>query len=273
LRPLHKCLSVECNEFEINNDLQEKAMTDENRFVKRTYREHMKSTDLTYFQVKEEQTDLYIGVGDYSEKLYQTVKTAVCRLRSELEAYIRRQPEFLLSLVPVEPLIPAPMIVQDMCHAAKLANVGPMAAVAGAFSKWVGQELLAYTSEIIIENGGDIWMNSSQERIISIFCGDSPLSGKLAVRIRANGSCMGVCTSSGTIGHSLSFGCSDAAMIIASDASLADAAATVLGNAVKTAADIEMAFGQVKKITGISGALVVIGDHLGAWGEIELVSM
>ena len=248
-------------------------MTDENRYLKRTYREHMKSSDLTYFHIKEEQTDLYIGVGDYSEKLYETAKTTVRRLRGELEAYLRRQPEFLLSLVPIEPLMPAPMIVQDMCQAAKLSNVGPMAAVAGAFSKWVGQELLAYTSEIIIENGGDIWMNSNQERIISVFCGDSPLNGKLAVRIRANGSCLGICTSSGTIGHSLSFGRSDAAMIIAKDASLADAAATVLGNAVKTAADIEMALSEVKKITGISGVLVVIGEHLGALGDIELVSL
>jgi ApbE superfamily uncharacterized protein (UPF0280 family) len=233
----------------------------------RFYRESFKAGNLKYFQAASGQTDLFIGA---ETDLSEEALNAVVHYRSELEGYIRRHPEFLHSLVPVTPASDAPMIVRDMCAAADLAGVGPMAAVAGAVAKHVGCELLRMSREIIVENGGDIFIHSLSDRKIGIYAGNSPLSGKLAVLVRKKDFPCGICTSSGTVGHSLSFGKADAAVIIAPDASLADACATALGNRVRTADDIEEALGFARSVPGVTGALVIIGDALGAWGSIEL---
>lgn len=232
------------------------------------YRDSMKAPDLCFFTVTVKQTDLYIGaIRDLTEKALAIVSY----YRGQLEAYIQRHPQFLHSLVPVEPLSGAPLIALDMCHAARLAGVGPMAAVAGALSKFVGQELEQYSREIIIENGGDLYLAGSRERRVGIYAGSSPLSGRLAVRIDKAALPCGVCTSSGTVGHSLSYGKADAAMVISRDASLADACATALGNKVKSAEDIEKALEEIMGIPGVTGCLVIIGQSLGIKGEVELV--
>lgn len=235
--------------------------------TERFYRESFKAEDLVFFKACVEQTDLYIGARQNKEDL---AKDLIREFRSELTGYIQRDPRLLSSLVPIDPLKGAPLIVLDMCHAASLANVGPMAAVAGAFSKFVGQELLRFSDEIIVENGGDIFLRSLKARSIGIYAGHSPLSNQLALRIYGSEAPCGICTSSGTVGHSLSFGKADAAVVIHPDASVADACATALGNKVSKAEDIEPALEEISRIAGFKGALVIIGEALGAIGEIEL---
>ena len=82
---------------------------------------------------------------------------------------------------------------------------------------------------------------------------------------------LGVCTSSGTVSHSLSFGKADAALIISFDAALADAAATAAGNAVKNKDYIEKGINLAKSIDGVKGVLIIVGDKMGTWGEIKLI--
>ena len=82
-----------------------------------------------------------------------------------------------------------------------------------------------------------------------------------------------ICTSSGTVGHSLSFGLADAVVILSKDACLADATATAVGNLVRTPEDIERALKKVQAIKGISGALIIAGKSMGAWGQIKLVKL
>lgn len=98
-----------------------------------------------------------------------------------------------------------------------------------------------------------------------------PLSNRLAVAIAPQGHAFGVCTSSGTVGPSLSLGRADAAMIIAPSAILADAAATAAGNRVQTAADLEAALAWARQIPGVSGVLLIKDDKLALWGECRLV--
>ena len=162
-------------------------------------------------------------------------------------------------------------IIKDMCQAAQKCGVGPMAAVAGAIAQYVGQDLSKLSREIIVENGGDIYIKSNKERIIGVYAGDSPLSGKIGIRIEPEDCPLGVCTSSGKIGHSLSFGRADAVVIISKSAVLADAAATAIGNMVKKVEDIQRGVNTAKNIEGVSGVLVIMEDKLGAWGNIELV--
>jgi len=164
-------------------------------------------------------------------------------------------------------------IIKDMRQAAQKCGVGPMAAVAGAIAQYVGQDLSKLSREIIVENGGDIYIKSNKERIIGVYAGDSPLSGKIGIRIKPEDCPLGVCTSSGKIGHSLSFGRADAVVIISKSAVLADAAATAIGNMVKKVEDIQRGVNTAKNIEGVSGVLVIMEDKLGAWGNIELVKL
>jgi hypothetical protein len=133
----------------------------------------------------------------------------------------------------------------------------------------VGRELLKKSREVIVENGGDIFLSTKKGRLVAVFAGDSPLSGRIALKISPGE--VGVCTSSGTVGHSLSFGKADAVVVVSPDTLLADAAATALGNRVRSEEDIKKALHFAQEIPGIKGVVVVKGEKLGAWGEVELV--
>jgi ApbE superfamily uncharacterized protein (UPF0280 family) len=158
-----------------------------------------------------------------------------------------------------------------MAAASSKVGVGPMAAVAGAFAEHVGKGLLRYSDEVIVENGGDIYIRSKKSRLIGVYAGDSPLSGKVALRIEPGDTPLGVCTSSGTVGHSLSFGRADAAIVLAQSAALADAAATAVGNLVQSEEDLARAVDFVKPVEGIMGIAVIMGGKMAAWGRVNLV--
>lgn len=239
-------------------------------YQERVYRNLFKGANLQFFDVCVQETDLRIGA---NVSLYDQASLAVKKYRAQLEAYIKMFPEFLTSLEPLQSQPGAPLIIERMCAAAEKAGVGPMAAVAGAVSELVGLELLAHTGEIIVENGGDIFLKTESIRKVGIFAGTSPFSEKIALEIAPEKTPLGICTSSGTIGHSLSFGKADAAVIVSGDTFLADAAATAAGNIVKTPGDIERALEFAAEIEGVKGALIIIGDKIGAWGDIKLVRL
>ena len=144
-----------------------------------------------------------------------------------------------------------------------------MAAVAGTVAEYVGKDLLKFSSEVIVENGGDIFVKTKRIKKIGIFAGKSAYTGKLALEIPAG--IWGVCTSSGTVGPSLSFGRADAAVVVCNSAILADAWATRLGNMVKTSDDIEKILNFVKDKPEIKGVVLILGEKIGVWGNIKLV--
>jgi len=148
-----------------------------------------------------------------------------------------------------------------------------MAAVAGAIAEFVGNELLVYSPEIIIENGGDIYLKSLKKRIIGIYAGKSPLSGKIGLEIDDKNTPLGICTSSGTVGHSLSFGQADAVVVLAQSATLADAAATAIGNVIKQPDDINKGIELANNIKGLRGAVLIKNDTIGMWGEIKICQL
>jgi len=99
------------------------------------------------------------------------------------------------------------------------------------------------------------------------------LSQKVGIKIPAEDTPIGVCTSSGKIGHSLSFGRADAVVVLSRDAALADAAATAVGNAVKTGDEIEKGIHLARRIPGVLGVVIVVDDRIGAWGKVQLVKL
>ena len=164
-------------------------------------------------------------------------------------------------------------LIQAMAVAGKTAGVGPMAAVAGALAEFIGWDLIRKSKELIVENGGDIFLASGQERTVSIFAGHSPFSHRIGIRIKPDRTPLGICTSSGTVGHSLSFGKCDAVTVLSSSTALADAAATAAGNRVQTPGEIQKGLDCLASIPGVQGGLIIVGDSMGAWGDLELVKL
>ena len=233
----------------------------------RTYRHWVKGKDLVSFNVVVKETDLSVRA---SKNLKSKTLRLVLKYRGALERYIERHPLFLTSLEPLPGDEDAPLIVKSMLESAIKAGVGPMAAVAGAIAEFVGTELLAFSPEVIIENGGDIYLKSLKKRKVGIYAGKSPLSGKIILEIEAKETPLGICTSSGTVGHSLSFGKADAVVVLAKSATLADAAATAIGNLIKQPEDIPEGIEFARSIKGLKGLLIIKDDKVGLWGEIKL---
>lgn len=241
----------------------------------RIYRNIYRNSDLYHFQVMVEETDLDIAVRKerYDAKIMELAYAVVRKERDLLKEYIKRDPVFLTTLEPYQPLSGAPYSVVEMSKAAQLAGVGPMAAVAGYFSETVGKKLAAFSSEVIVENGGDIWLKTRKIRQVGIFAGNSPFTYRIALEINPDHSPLGICTSSATVGHSLSFGKADAMVIVSTSAALADAVATAACNMVKSASDMERAVNFALDIPGVTGALCILGQKMAAGGKIKLVPM
>ena len=233
----------------------------------RTYRHWIKGDDLISFNVTVKETDLYIRA---STNLKRKAHRLVLKYRDALERYIERHPTFLTSLESLPVDANAPHIVRAMSEAASKAGVGPMASVAGAIAEFVGTELLDFSPEVIVENGGDIYLKSLDKRVIGIYAGKSPLSGKVRLEIAGADTPLGICTSSGTVGHSLSYGKADAVMVLSPSATLADAAATAITNLIKQPGDIPDGIELAKGIEGISGVIIIVGDHTGLWGKVKI---
>ncbi len=240
--------------------------TNKIEYKERKYRNLIEGKDLIPFQVKEAESDLYIKA---NQELSFYARQMLLNFRGQIESYIDSHPLFKSTLLPYSQDKKAPEIIKSMIHTTALCGVGPMAAVAGAIAEFVGKELLNYSSEVIVENGGDIFIKSNKVRKVSIFAGRSPFSQRIILKIGAKENYIGVCTSSGIVGPSLSFGKADAVTIISDSVLLADAAATAVGNIVKTRKDIEQGLIYAQKIKGAKGVVIIKDDKIGLWGEVN----
>ena len=236
----------------------------------RTYRHWIKDKDLLSFNVVVKETDLYIRA---SINLKRKAIKLVSKYRLILERYIERYPAFLTSLKPLPVAEDAPHIVREMAESARKVGVGPMASVAGAIAEFVGSELAAFSPEIIVENGGDIYLRSSTERTVGIYAGKSPLTGKIGLKINGQNTPLGICTSSGTVGHSLSYGKADAVIVLSKSATLADAAATAIANLISQPSDIQKGIEFAQGIDGLKGVVIIKDDNIGLWGEVKVCQM
>lgn len=229
---------------------------------------HKQKGDWEVFETRYRETDLWIRA---QRNLERQALEAVLKYRRQIEEAIIRHPGFLQSLRPLPDNPLAPRIVRRMLRAARAAGVGPMAAVAGAMAQAVAEDLQPCSPSIVIENGGDCYLNLQETVTVGIYAGPaSPFADRIILRFEAHRFPLAVCTSSGTIGHSLSFGKADAVTVVSKDGALADAAATAIGNLVKTRQDVSVALEAAASMEGIEGALVMIGDRLGLWGDLEL---
>jgi ApbE superfamily uncharacterized protein (UPF0280 family) len=239
-------------------------------YGERTYRRRAHARGLISFSVAVKETDLWVST---ERPLEKETRDLILNCRIQLESYIHSHPDFLTSLLPLPEDPYAPPMVKEMMGATERLGVGPMAAVAGAVAQCVGRGLLSLAGQAIVENGGDIFLKADRPVTVSIFAGTSPLSERIGLLVPVRQMPLGVCSSSGTVGHSLSMGVADAACVISPSAALADGAATALGNKIRHQRDLEKATAWASQIEGILGGVVILKERLAAWGDIELVEL
>ncbi len=199
-------------------------------------------------------------------------------LRKPIENYIKKNPEFLTSLKPIEPKKYAPEIIKKMCFVSQKTGVGPMSAVAGTIAEFLGYKILNWIEKenfkkfLIIENGGDIFAYIDEPINIAIYASEtSPFTGKLILKINLLNQPLGICTSSGTVGHSLSFGSSDAVIIISNSASFSDTLATATGNLVKTESDIKTAVEFAKSFNETIFVCIIKNKTISFWSKTDKI--
>jgi ApbE superfamily uncharacterized protein (UPF0280 family) len=243
---------------------------EKNQSQQRTYRNLVLKDNLVDFRVTVKETDLFVQA---LKPLEDITRELVLENRGYIENYIERHPEFARTLKPWRVRGPEPKIINEMALAGEKAGVGPMAAVAGAIAEHVGSGLLKHSDEVVVENGGDVFLRLNNPVTIGIFAGTSPLSLRMGICVDSKERPISVCTSSGTIGHSLSLGKADAVCVVSDSCSLADAAATSIGNRVTSKSHIQSAIDFGKHIEGVRGIVVIIGNDVGIWGKLKVVPL
>ena len=239
------------------------------KYQPRFYRDWGKAKDLHFTRISAKETDLSILT---NKKLDQDfIKEKIRSYRWDIESYIDKDRKFLVSLKPIAVELDAAPIIKAMEYASRIANVGPMSAVAGAIAQFLGEDLVKKGyKDIIIENGGDIFIKTRKSRIIGVYAGSSKLSKNLNLKIKPKDTPLGICASSGTVGHSLSFGSADCVIILSKSAKIADSVATATGNLVKSKDDLKRAVDFARSVKGVKGVLIIINNNLVVSGDIEL---
>lgn len=238
-----------------------------NKYEKRFYRDWSRQKDLHLTHIVAKETDLQILTDKKLDRDF--IEERIRQYRWDIENYINRDRKFLTALKPLGVELTAPAIIKEMAKCAKEANVGPMATVAGAIAEFLGKDLLKKSyKNIIIENGGDIFLKTTRLRKIGIYAGKSKLWNGLCLKINPGASPVGICTSSGTIGHSLSFGIADAVIILSKSAILSDAIATATANRIKSKLYLQEALNFARSIKGVHGVVIILRNKLMSWGKI-----
>jgi ApbE superfamily uncharacterized protein (UPF0280 family) len=191
-------------------------------------------------------------------------KEGIMAARQELEAYIARDPFFAITFDPCMPE-EGGRVVTRMADAARRAGVGPMAAVAGTIA-WSGIEAMegAGARFGVIDNGGDIALIADRELRVGLHAGGSPLSDRFAFLIPPGGGIRGICTSSATVGPSISLGVADAVTVFSPDVASADAWATAICNEIRPG-DHRI----LERLDGaaITAVVAILGEEIVRWGH------
>jgi len=207
-----------------------------------------------------------------NERAVKTAISSIKRHRKELEEYVRNHPRFLYSLSPV-PVSEGPLVVRLMADAAEKANVGPMAAVAGVLADLAVKDMTLDGSEVaVVENGGEVSAISNIPIDVALSAGDSPLSRTFGFRLKDFP--IGVATTSGLFSHALSFGEAEAVTVFSTNAGLADAAATAIGNLIKGEnchGAIERGINKALSIHEVEGVLIIYRGMVGKAGRIPQI--
>lgn len=189
--------------------------------------------------------------------------------RTLIENYIKKDKFFESTLEPIKVKKTAPKIIKLMAEGAEIANVGPMAAVAGVIAEFICRRLVKEGAKVaIVENGGDIFAITNSPIKVGLFSGNNKLSGKLAFELNKKNTPISICSSSSFLGHSLSFGKCDLATVFSKKSYIADAVATAVCNKVKKVSDIKKILDWGIKLNSVEGIIIIKNNKIGMIGHI-----
>lgn len=232
---------------------------------------YVKDEKLQIYEVIYKETKLIVTT---EKNLSNKILKWIISFRKPLEKYIQSHPEFFTSLKPLTPDKSAPEIVKHMCNITTKVGVGPMASVAGTIAEYVGKKLLYSQKKVIIENGGDIFVYFDRPIVVGIYAGEhSPFSHKVKIKINLVNQPLGICTSSGTVGRSLSFGTADAVTVVSNSASFSDAVATATGNIVKTEKNLHKAVEFAKSFPETMFVSVIKNKSIAIWSRKDFCEL
>ena len=247
---------------------EEKGDTGPERCAERFYRAWATGRGLVGFEVAIAESDLQVFA---EHNLTGPAMDAIRRVRRDIELYAATSDGFITTLEPMTATPGAPDPVRRMCGAAAQYGVGPMAAVAGTVAEYVGRALIGASPRVLVENGGDIFFAAEEPPTFGLYAGKrSPFTGRVRFAPREL-TAGGVCTSSGTVGHSLSFGRADAVVVLSPNTALADAAATAIGNTIRGPDDVQRAIDIEQERGLLDGLIIAVDDKLGVWGALEIL--
>ena len=198
-------------------------------------------------------------------------------IRSDLKSYIAKNQDFLLSMEPLklneENL---PLIIKTMYKSSLKSDVGPMACVAGTISELSLNYLIENNSKnSIVENGGDIALINNKTALCGIYSNNEILGNEIAFEIRPRKRPLGICTSSGKIGHSISFGLSDSVTVIGDSPSIADGLATRIANDVTGETSEDKVANALETSENFreffKGMLIICDDNIGTIGKLPKI--
>ena len=231
------------------------------------YRNKISAEGRYSFRVDYKYSGLYIMCDrDISSELEE----AILSFYRDIEMIIAGQPDFEKSLVPIKTGKDLPMTIKEMCCAGEVFNVGPMASIAGALCDHLAKNLTDRCNFLMIENGGDVYIKSNVPFEVGIFTKNIYFKDKLTLLIEAGQTPCGICSSSGSFGHSLSLGKSDLVTVLSRTATTADAAATAIANTINSEEDINEAIARFSRYSEIEGLIIIKNKRIGLWGKLQL---
>ena len=198
------------------------------------------------------------------------LEEAISSFYRDIEMIIAGQPDFEKSLVPIKAGKDLPRIIKEMCDAGEVFSVGPMASVAGALCDHLAKSLMGRCGFLMIENGGDVYIKSSDPLEVGIFTKNIYFRDRLTLLVEAGQTPCGICSSSGSFGHSLSLGKSDLVTVLSRTATIADAAATSIANTINSEEDIDEAITRFSQYKEVDGLIIIKNKRIGLWGKLQL---
>jgi len=225
------------------------------------YRNFINLEDFYKIEINYKFTDILI----LSDKKLDEPKILkeIKKIYEKIEYYSIKRPLFLSSLFPISP---DNSYFKEIFIYSNKTKIGPLAGIAGFFAKKISEFIIKEYSpkNLIIENGGDIFLKKEEESKILIYAGNSPLSMKIGIKLPKGE--YGIATSSKTVGHSISFGNADAITVITKDPLISDFYATYFGNMIKTDEDYKKVFKISKKLKEIKGLVIIFKNKIGIYG-------
>ena len=222
------------------------------------------------------ETDIWVAFDVFSkvskDEILRFVDNKCRSLRKLLEDYFLISPEFEHSLKPLKVPATAPELIRKLADGSVKTDVGPMAGIAGAFAEEIGKacKIEFGFKEIMIENGGDNYLDVLTDIYVKLYAGEHPLSNKIKLIIEAKDSPLGLCASSGKFGHSKSFGKADLVSVACKNTILADQYATAFANKIHESNDINTVLLEASTIPEIIHIAIFMDDKFGVRGKLKL---